>query len=105
MALTTAIVLWSCQNIGALAISVDEATDDTFQKHGIEWVEAGGRAKPSVAGSNSFTYKPVLNVPDGTSYVIITDHTDPACLSNLNRLTQFHSGKILQIKNFRNLCK
>jgi len=86
-------------------VSLEEAINKSFNDNGIVRIKAGDRPPASSRGNLAFTFNPTLNVPAGDSYVIVTDQIDPTCLESLNKLARFHSGKILEIRNFRNLYK
>ncbi|MBS1991537.1 MAG: hypothetical protein JSS83_13525 [Cyanobacteria bacterium SZAS LIN-3] len=87
----------------ALGLSLEDATDAAFRRHGIARVSSIAEVAPRDRGNKSFAFKPVHVVPSGNAYVIVTDQTDPVALKSLEKLARFHSGTIIQLKNFRNL--
>ena len=93
------------QSFPAQAMSLRDATEQAFQKNGIERVSAIAEVSKGNRASLSFAFKPVNVAPQGNGYIIVTDQTDPVALQSLNKLAQFHSGTIIQLKDFRNLYK
>lgn len=105
--LTAATILWLGSSVGicapARSASFRDATTSVFSKHGIDRVMSDSQVTPGKSAERSFTYQSTLNVPSGSSYVIVTDHDDPDCLKTLDKLAQFRSAQIIHLRNFRNL--
>jgi hypothetical protein len=103
--LSASLVLSLSTTLSASAAMLDDAEASVFAKHEIDRVNQSSEVAPNKRGNLSFTFNSSLNIPSGKSYVIVTDQDDPACLSSLDKLAQYHSAQIIKLRDLRNLTK
>ncbi|MBI2810249.1 MAG: hypothetical protein HYX67_05410 [Candidatus Melainabacteria bacterium] len=102
LAASLAIFVSSLSVQYAVAVDVDSSIDAVFQHYDISKTVDGQDVAQKKKADRSFTYTTELTVPQGHSYLIITD-TGAEYAASINKLAQAHDGKVIRLDDFRTL--